>query len=66
MRAAADFDRGAAADQQEQQRPLVEEGFDPERPAADPVPDAGRLDADPADVQEQVTEVGLDEDDPPS
>lgn len=49
------------ADRQEQQRPAQEAGIDPEQTAADPGPDGTRIDADPADVQDQSTEV-TDED----
>jgi len=50
-------DAAADADFQEQQRPEVEEGFDPERTAETAPPTGASTEADPADLQEQSEEV---------
>jgi hypothetical protein len=53
------------ADVQEQQRSALEDGFDPEQTAESNAPDGSRIDADPADVQEQTLEVPEEDDHPP-
>jgi hypothetical protein len=45
------------ADVQEQQRLIRDDGADPEQMTSDVPPDTTRMDADPADVQEQSIEV---------
>ncbi|MCS3844006.1 hypothetical protein [Microbacterium sp. AK031] len=52
------------ADVQEQQRPALEDGFDPEQTADTDPPDGSRADADPADLHEQSLEVPEDDDRP--
>ncbi|WP_228479713.1 hypothetical protein [Microbacterium abyssi] len=57
---AADADADGA-DVQEQQRPAQDDAIDPEQVVSETRPDGSRIDADPADVQEQALEVPVEE-----
>jgi len=49
------------ADVQEQERPVIDRGFDPETVADDALPDGSQAEADIGDLEEQSLEVAEDD-----